>query len=517
MAMVRTLRLLNVRTRLLLAFGVLLLVLIGQTGLAYLTGQQKLKLTEVLVKTHNENKNLARQAREASANSAAATSQYLLLWEFPAADDFRKAMDAARGAAQGSKQVLRGRMQSADLRALLEPIDAEGKRFIALQDQVLQFLAANKGEQAIGLWARDSDTVLTRLRTALDNLVGAVEAEADSASAELVLTQKRSNQLALALLLAGAFVILAVGWLVGRSIVEPLQHAVAASERLARGELGQELQGTGTDEPGKVLQALAQATVRLRESMQVVAQSAESLSGASGEIAAGNADLSSRTELQASRLQEAAQSMAQLTHTVGATAESATQAKAVAQQASAAVSEGREAVGRIVATMQEIQSSSRRVVDIIGVIDSIAFQTNILALNAAVEAARAGEQGRGFAVVASEVRTLAQRSAQAAREIKGLINESGSRVDEGAKLVTSAGAAMQDIVARIGKVDSLVAEISLVTQEQSGGLVQVNETVGRLEEMTQQNASLVEQTAAASESLKQQAHRLRESLLAFKL
>ncbi len=514
--MVNTLRLLNVHTRLLVAFGILLLVLIGQTSVAYFTGQQKLKLTEVLVKTHNENKNLARQAREASANSASSTSQYLLLWEFPSADEFRKAMDSARAAALASKQELRAGMKSDELLALLDPVDAESKRLVDLQDRVIKLVAANKAEEAIGLWARDSDTVLTRLRGTLDNLVGAVEAEVDTASAELVLTHQRSNQLALAVVLAGVLITLTVGWLVGRSIVEPLQQAVVASERLARGELDQDLQSAGSDEPGKVLQALAQATTRLRESMTAVAQAADLLSGASGEIAAGNADLSSRTELQASRLQEAAHSMAQLTQTVGTTAEGANQAKSVAQQASVAVGEGREAVGRIVATMQEIQASSRRVVDIIGVIDSIAFQTNILALNAAVEAARAGEQGRGFAVVASEVRTLAQRSAQAAREIKGLISESSDRVDDGAKLVTSAGAAMQHIVARIGKVDALVAEISLVTQEQSGGIVQVNETVGRLEEMTQQNASLVEQTAAASESLKQQAGRLRESLMAFK-
>jgi methyl-accepting chemotaxis protein len=243
----------------------------------------------------------------------------------------------------------------------------------------------------------------------------------------------------------------------------------------------------------------------------------ESVTTASGQIAAGNQDLSSRTEQQASSLQQTASSMEQLTSAVRQSADTARTASQLATQASDAVGRGGAAVDNVVSTMEDISHSSRQVVDIIGVIDGIAFQTNILALNAAVEAARAGEQGRGFAVVAAEVRALAQRSAQAAREIKTLIGASMENVETGSSLVADAGVTMTDIVDQVQKVSSLIAEISAATQEQTRGIAQINQAVGQLDQVTQQNAALVEESASASESLQQQANHLVETVGVFRL
>jgi methyl-accepting chemotaxis protein len=243
----------------------------------------------------------------------------------------------------------------------------------------------------------------------------------------------------------------------------------------------------------------------------------ESVSTASGEIAAGNQDLSSRTEQQASSLQETAASMEELTTTVKQSADNARQANQLANTASEAASKGGAVVGQVVSTMEEITASSRKIADIISVIDGIAFQTNILALNAAVEAARAGEQGRGFAVVAGEVRNLAQRSAQAAREIKTLISDSVEKVDAGSKQVAEAGATMNEIVTQVRRVTDLIGEISSAALEQSSGIGQVNEAITQMDQVTQQNAALVEQSAAAAASLKAQANQLAEAVAVFKL
>jgi len=248
-----------------------------------------------------------------------------------------------------------------------------------------------------------------------------------------------------------------------------------------------------------------------------VRESSRSIASGSGEIASGNADLSHRTEEQASSLQSTAASMEELSSTVRSNADTARQAAQLAGSARAVAVRGGEVVGEVVSTMEAIAASSRRIEDIIGVIDSIAFQTNILALNAAVEAARAGEQGRGFAVVAGEVRSLAQRSAEAAREIKGLIADSVQSVESGSRFVTDAGQTMQAIVERVRSVATLINEISVATREQTSGLVDINDAVGEIDRMTQQNSALVEQSAAAAESLRGQASRLVSAVSAFKL
>jgi methyl-accepting chemotaxis protein len=306
-------------------------------------------------------------------------------------------------------------------------------------------------------------------------------------------------------------------WLTLRSICNPLDQAVAVATRIASGDLGGRVETVGSDEPARLMQALAGMQGALRGLVGQVRESSESIEAASTEVATGNADLSQRTELAAGNLQRTASSMEQLTATVRQSADSARTANQLASSAAEVAARGGNVVSQVVSTMDEIDASSKKIADIIGVIDGIAFQTNILALNAAVEAARAGEQGRGFAVVAGEVRNLAQRSAEAAREIKTLIGASVDRVESGSRLVQDAGTTMTEIVASVQRVTDIIGEISAAASEQSQGIGAINGSVTELDQMTQQNAALVEESAAAAESLKEQAKRLAAVVSKFRL
>jgi methyl-accepting chemotaxis protein len=305
--------------------------------------------------------------------------------------------------------------------------------------------------------------------------------------------------------------------LIARGITRPLAQAVAAAERVGAGDLSIEIEATGKDETGQLLRALSNMAQNLRQLVGEVAAGAHTVADTSAQIARGNLDLSQRTEEQASTLEETASSMEELTSTVSQNAENARQASQLAVGASEVARKGGDVVGRVVSTMNGISESSKKISDIIGVIDGIAFQTNILALNAAVEAARAGEQGRGFAVVAAEVRNLAQRSAAAAKEIKALIGDSVDKVDAGSKLVDAAGNTMQEIVGSVKKVSDLIAEIAAASREQSSGIEQVNTAVSQMEHVVQQNASLVEEATAATESMKGQADSLLHMVARFQL
>ncbi|MGN1056638.1 MAG: methyl-accepting chemotaxis protein [Comamonas sp.] len=310
--------------------------------------------------------------------------------------------------------------------------------------------------------------------------------------------------------------IVAAVWII-RSIQRPLRSAVDVADRVAQGDLTADIQVHSKDELGLLLAALQRMQQSLVQTVQTVRTGAEGVASASNQIAMGNADLSSRTEEQASALEETAASMEELGSTVRQNADNARQANQLALNASSVASEGGEVVGQVVDTMRGINESSRKIADIIGVIDSIAFQTNILALNAAVEAARAGEQGRGFAVVAGEVRNLAQRSSEAAKEIKGLITDSVERVEQGSQLVDKAGHTMSEVVASIRRVTDIVGEISAASTEQSQGVAQVGEAVTQMDQTTQQNAALVEESAAAADSLRKQAQELVDAVAVFKL
>ncbi len=308
-----------------------------------------------------------------------------------------------------------------------------------------------------------------------------------------------------------------LGLVIARSITAPADLARAVAQRIAAGDLSGAVPVHATDEMGQMLSAMNAMQSSLITVVSTVRQNSESVATASAEIAQGNQDLSERTEHQASALEQTAASMEELASTVRQNADNARQANQLAQGASSVAIQGGEVVSQVVETMRGINESSRRINDIIGVIDGIAFQTNILALNAAVEAARAGEQGRGFAVVAAEVRSLAQRSAEAAKEIKGLINTSVERVEHGTALVDQAGATMTEVVTAIRRVTDIVGEISVASSEQSTGVAQVGEAVGQMDQVTQQNAALVEQSAAAAESLRQQAQQLSATVAVFKL
>jgi methyl-accepting chemotaxis protein len=306
-------------------------------------------------------------------------------------------------------------------------------------------------------------------------------------------------------------------WVTLRSVCGPLDQAVAVATRIARGDLAGPIAAQGNDEPARLMHGLADMQRSLRRLVGQVRESSESIELASAEVASGNADLSQRTERAASHLQRTASSMDSLSQTVRQSTDAAQTANQLATSAAAVAARGGAVVAQVVSTMNDINASSRKIADIIGVIDGIAFQTNILALNAAVESARAGEQGRGFAVVAGEVRSLAQRSAEAAREIKSLIGASVERVDSGSRLVHAAGTTMTEIVASVQRVTDIIGEISAAATEQNQGIVEVKGAIGEVDEMTQQNAALVEQSAAAADSLKEQAGRLAAVVSTFRL
>jgi methyl-accepting chemotaxis protein len=351
------------------------------------------------------------------------------------------------------------------------------------------------------------------LNQARKQIISATEASVAQAAA----SSERATMLSLIAMVIGASGAVAAGIIVSRSIVRPLRHAVDVAQSVAAGDLSTQIAAASNDETGQLLTALGAMNASLKTIVTNVRAGAETISIASDEIAQGNLDLSSRTEQQASALEETAPSMEELTSTVRMNADNANQANQMAISARDYAVQGEDVVKRAVDTMALISESSKQIVDIIGVIDGIAFQTNILALNAAVEAARAGEQGRGFAVVASEVRNLAQRSASAAREIKALIEGSVSRVEAGSLLVSETGMTMTQIIGSVKRVAEIMTEINAATAEQSAGIEQVNMAVIEMDTTTQRNAALVEEAAAAAQALLEQTIALTDVVSIFKL
>ncbi len=402
-------------------------------------------------------------------------------------------------------------------RKIYEQFSEERKGVLEVDNRVLELSRKNENEKAFALLEGESKKRFEASTVELDQLVQLNTAGADEARATSEKTYSTAQATLLVVaLLAIALAVSASIWLV-RSITGPLAQAVQFAEHVATGDLSTEIQVTTTDETGQLLSALQRMQKSLVTTVSMVRQNSESVSTASSEIAQGNNDLSARTEQQASALEETAASMEELNSTVRQNADNARQANQLALSASTVAIQGGEVVGQVVQTMKGINESSTRIADIISVIDGIAFQTNILALNAAVEAARAGEQGRGFAVVATEVRSLAQRSAEAAKEIKTLIDDSVSRVSQGTVLVDKAGTTMTEVVSSIKRVTDLMGEISAASEEQSQGVAQVGEAVTQMDQVTQQNAALVEEMAAAASSLNNQAAELVSAVAFFKV
>jgi methyl-accepting chemotaxis protein len=357
----------------------------------------------------------------------------------------------------------------------------------------------------------------TKMRQKVLELVLLQRKLTEEANAEVASLERQTQIVSVVLVVFALAVGGAIGWGITNSVTQPIGRAVVVAERIADGDLSSEIEVRIHDETGRLLEAIRGMQDRLRTLVGGIRQAADSIEVASSEVAMGNHDLSQRTEQTASNLQQTAQSMDQLTGIVMRSAESARQANQMASAAASVAARGGTVVAEVVTTMDEINASSKKIADIIGVIDGIAFQTNILALNAAVEAARAGEQGRGFAVVASEVRSLAGRSAEAAREIKSLIGASVDRVERGAKLVADAGSTMTDIVGSVKRVNDTLGEITAAASSQSAGISEINSSITALDQMTQQNSALVEESAAAAESLKEQAARLTQVVSTFKL
>ncbi|MDE2161018.1 MAG: MCP four helix bundle domain-containing protein, partial [Burkholderiales bacterium] len=395
-----------------------------------------------------------------------------------------------------------------DEKALLAKIGERRKAYLDLRDAILAAKRAGNGAGAMKLFdggfAGVSQSYLDALHAYVEYQNKAIDTEGQRVQQEAAGGRSLTAALGAVVLALGA----AMAWMLSRSITAPLRDAVEETEAMAAGDLTRTISVDGDDETSQVRRSLARLQDSMRKLIGDVRSGSDSMSTASQQIASGNQDLSSRTEQTASSLQQAASSLEELTGTVRQTADAARTANQLAASASTVAQRGGEVVGQVVSTMDEINASSKKIADIIGTIDGIAFQTNILALNAAVEAARAGEQGRGFAVVASEVRSLAQRSAEAAREIKSLIGASVEKVESGSRLVADAGSTMTEIVASVHRVSDIIGEISAAAGEQSAGIGSVNNSVAQLDQATQQNAALVEQSAAAAESLQEQSRQL---------
>ena len=402
-------------------------------------------------------------------------------------------------------------------RELLQIAMNAREKFLPLRNNFLSLAHEGKKEQALEL-------LLSQVRPAQREFMGSLEKLIEFQSSLMAATaeeteQQASNTRLMILILAAVASIISIilAYFSSRSITRPLGEAVAIARKVADGDLSSHIVVNSKDETGQLLQALFDMNQGLLNIVSNVRSGTDTIANASGEIASGNLDLSTRTEQQASSLEETAASLEELTSTVKQNSENARQANQLAKTASDTATKGGQVVADVVLTMGAISDASKKIVDIISVIDGIAFQTNILALNAAVEAARAGEQGRGFAVVASEVRNLAHRSASAAKEIKMLINDTVGKVDAGSKQVLQAGATMEDIVTRVRHVTDIMEEISAASLEQEQGIGQINQAVTEMDTVTQQNAALVEEAAAAASAMQDQAAQLAQLVSVFKL
>lgn len=389
--------------------------------------------------------------------------------------------------------------------------------YAQISAKISNFAKEGKTAEALQVLRKESSDSNKKMRGTLDKIVDDHIKGGQAAFAESSATFSRARNLIIVVMIASIAIGLLMAIWLAKIVSSPLKNAVDLAQSIASGDLTRRVEAESTCETGQLIRALSEMNNSLLTVVSEVRAGTEQISHAATEIANGNLDLSSRTEEQASSLEETASSMEEITATVKHNSDNARQANILSQTATSIAEKGGSVVSEVVSTMTSINESSKKIVDIISVIDGIAFQTNILALNAAVEAARAGEQGRGFAVVASEVRSLAQRSASAAKEIKELINDSVEKVGQGTRLVDSAGSTMQEVVESVKRVSDMISEITAAGQEQSSGIDQINQAIIQMDSMTQQNSALVEEAAAASATMQEQAANLVEVVSVFKI
>ena len=511
---------LKIRTRLAFAFGLVVLLSLASAGisLSKLAGVQG--NLEDIVRDNNVKIRINNDLSE-SVHIVARVIRTVVLLEDKAAMEREAALVAsARNDYAKNWETLQKFAASETVKANRAKIEQAANEARPLNTKVMELGLANKRAEATALLMKEAAPATAKWQDAIDENIKAQELQNEKQHEAAVADYEQARSLLIGASVLSIALAVLLGWLITRSIVRQLgaepSEATSLAQCVAAGDLSVRIdlrQGDTTS----LMSQLSTMQSSLAKVVSTVRQNSESVATASAQIAQGNNDLSSRTEEQASALEETAASMEQLSSTVKQNADSASQANRLAVGASEVAVKGGEVVGQVVETMKGINDSSKRIADIISVIDGIAFQTNILALNAAVEAARAGEQGRGFAVVATEVRNLAQRSAEAAKEIKALIITSVERVEQGTALVDQAGATMNEIVGSIRRVTDIMGEISAASAEQSAGVAQVGEAVSQMDQATQQNAALVEESAAAAESLKQQAQQLVQTVAVFKL
>ena len=511
----------KVKTKLLLSFALMAAVVLLVSGLAlHSLGRANDRLTEYLQGV-GQRERLATDIRDAATRRAIA-ARNLVLVTTPADRDLENAAVNQSHAAMGKavkalKDAVGAAPDATDRdRALLATIEKLDGEYTPVALAIVGMALDNQRDNAIAKMNRDCRPLLAALMDATTAFIERQQAESRLRVDAAAVSYAADRNTMIGVCIVAVLSAIALGWLLAQAVTQPLNRAVALAEAVAAGDLGTEIVVDRRDEPGQLLAALSRMNTSLARMVGEVRQSADGIATASSEIAMGNQDLSGRTEHQASALQQTAASMHQITERVRANAETSREARQLAVSAAAAAGRGGAAVQRVVESMAGISASSNKIADIIGTIDGIAFQTNILALNAAVEAARAGEQGRGFAVVAAEVRTLAQRSAAAAREIKDLIGESVGKVSVGSAQVGEAGATISDAVEQVQRMAVLIGEIDASTASQSVGIGEVNQAVASIDAGTQQNSALVEQSAAAAESLRQQAGRLIDTMSVFR-
>ena len=507
----------RIGTRLGIGFAMILalvasMMLIGMWRLSALAESTRVMMDVPLAKERLAEewvRNIATGARRATAIARSSDPSLEAMFEPEAkaskvrGNEIQKALDALGTGPEETK--------------LTDAVAAVRKRYVGLRDDVMKLKRDGKADEARQLFdtqvAPLSDAYLERMQAFLDFQRKSINDNAKAIDEEAAQGREQLIGMGVTAILLGA----ALAWWLTRSITRPLARATTLARAVAKGDLTLGTQTGGRDEVAQLIHSLGEMTGTLRGLVGQVRRSTDSISTASREVATGSLDLSNRTEQTAANLEEAASAMEELTGNVKHSATSARQANELAASAAEVAARGGAVVSQVVATMDDINTSSKKIADIIGVIDGIAFQTNILALNAAVEAARAGEQGRGFAVVASEVRSLAQRSAEAAKEIKTLIGASVEKVAGGSRLVADAGRTMTEIVESVQRVSDTIGAITSAATDQSDGLNQINGSVTQLDQMTQQNAALVEESAAAAESLKDQAEMLSKLVDIFKL